>query len=205
MRRTKEEAEETKKKIVDAAVELFEVNGYEATRIEDVAEKAGLTRGAVYWHFKSKVDLYEYILTIFEQRLDLLVEESLQKTESPVERLRWLIINTITRQDILIGFRQIKMVAISNLKVIRTSGVLRKKGEKAAEKYMKILGRIVMNGMESGEIRKDVDPVHAAWLTAFFITGAIGANIHNPGLAELQESMSDIVDLFLKGIITSRK
>jgi TetR/AcrR family acrAB operon transcriptional repressor len=205
VRRTKEEAEETKRKIVDAAVGLFEINGYEATRIEDIAEKAGLTRGAVYWHFKSKFELYGYILSMFERQLDRLVEESRHETASPVSRLRWLIINMITRQEILVGFRQMKMVAVSNLKVIETSSVLQKKGEKAADKYMNVLGRIFADGIAAGEIRKEVDPVHAAWLTAFFVTGAIGLNLHKPGLVELQESVPDIVDLFLKGIVIRQK
>jgi len=202
MRRTKEEAEETKKKIVEAAVELFEINGYEATRIEDVADKVGLTRGAVYWHFKSKIDLYEYILTMFEKRLDRLIEESLQETTSPASRLRWLIVNMITRQEILVGFRQMKMVTISNLRVIKTSDILQKRGEKAADKYMKVLGQIITDGIAAGEIRKDVNPVHAAWLTAFFVAGAIGINMHKPGFIDLRESVPDIVDLFLKGIVT---
>jgi len=201
MRKTKEEAEETKKKIVESAVELFEINGYEATRIEDVAEKAGLTRGAVYWHFKTKVDLYEYILTMFEKRLDKLIEESARQTVSPVSRLQWLIVNMITRQEILVGFRQMKMVAISNLKVIKSTNILRKRGEKTADKYMKVLRQIVTEGIEAGEIREDVDPAHAAWLTAFVVAGAIGINLHKPALSELRESVSDIIDLFLKGII----
>ena len=48
MRRTKEEAEETKRKILNAAVELFEMRGYTATRIEDIAEKTGMTRQQVF-------------------------------------------------------------------------------------------------------------------------------------------------------------
>ncbi len=202
MRKTKEEAEETKKKIVESAVELFETNGYQATRIEDVAEKAGLTRGAVYWHFKTKVDLYEYILAMFEKRLDKLIEESSQQTESPMSRLRWLVVNMITGQEILVGFRQMKMVAISNLKVIKTSNILQKKGEKTADKYMKVLGQIVGEGIAAGEIRDDVDPVLAAWLTAFVVAGAIGINLHKPALSKLRDSVPDIVDLFLKGIVT---
>ncbi len=205
MRKTKEEAGETKKKIVESAVELFEINGYQATRIEDVAEKAGLTRGAVYWHFKTKIDLYEYILTMFEKRLDKLIEESAKQTASPVARLRWLIVNMITRQEILVGFRQMKMVAISNLKVMKASDILKKRGEKTADKYMKVLNQIVTEGIAAGEIRDDVDPVHAAWLTAFVVAGAIGINLHKPALSELRDSVPDIVKLFLKGIVTQEQ
>ncbi len=202
MRRTKDEAEETKKNIVEAAVELFEVNGYEATRIEDIAERAGLTRGAVYWHFKTKIDLYSYIFTMFEKRLDKLIAESEQQTASPISRLRWFIVNMITRQEILLGFRQMKIAAMSNFEFMRTSNILQKKGEKTALKYMKVLAQIVTEGIAAGEVREDVDPVHAAWLTAFFVAGAIGINLHKQAPAEMRDGVLDIVDLFLKGIVT---
>ena len=56
-RRTKAEAEQTRLKILKAALDLFVEKGYERTTFEDVAQRIGLTKGAVYWHFKSKPDL----------------------------------------------------------------------------------------------------------------------------------------------------
>ena len=57
-RRTKAEAEQTRQKILKAALDLFVENGYERTTFEDVADRIQLTKGAVYWHFKSKPDLF---------------------------------------------------------------------------------------------------------------------------------------------------
>jgi TetR/AcrR family acrAB operon transcriptional repressor len=56
-RRTKAEAEQTRLKILKAALDLFVEKGYERTTFEDVAGRIRLTKGAVYWHFKSKPDL----------------------------------------------------------------------------------------------------------------------------------------------------
>ena len=50
-------------------------------------------------------------------------------------------------------------------------------------------------------MREDVTPEHAAWLTAFFVAGAIGINLDKPELAPLAGSAESIVDLFMKGII----
>lgn len=60
-RRTKAEAEQTRMLILDAAVDLFYEKGVSATSLADIAARAGLTRGAIYWHFRNKVDLFNAI------------------------------------------------------------------------------------------------------------------------------------------------
>jgi AcrR family transcriptional regulator len=57
-RRTKAEAEETRETILDAAERLFFANGVKETSLERIAEEAAVTRGAIYWHFANKVDLF---------------------------------------------------------------------------------------------------------------------------------------------------
>lgn len=57
MRRSKEDAEQTRSAILDAAESLFCAQGVSASTLEGIARSAGVTRGAVYWHFKDKVDL----------------------------------------------------------------------------------------------------------------------------------------------------
>ena len=58
MRRTKSEAGKTRRRILDAALVLFDEKGYVATSLSDIAASAGITRGAVYWHFKNKADIF---------------------------------------------------------------------------------------------------------------------------------------------------
>jgi AcrR family transcriptional regulator len=57
-RKTKAAAEETREKILDAAELLFFERGVTQTSLEHVAEAAGVTRGAIYWHFSDKVALF---------------------------------------------------------------------------------------------------------------------------------------------------
>lgn len=57
-RRTKEEALETRNKLLDSAEYLFQSEGVSRTTLQDIAQHAGATRGAVYWHFKDKADLF---------------------------------------------------------------------------------------------------------------------------------------------------
>ncbi|HUG23744.1 TetR family transcriptional regulator [Piscinibacter sp.] len=57
-RRTKEEALETRHRILDAAELIFERRGVSRTSLQDIAQAAHVTRGAIYWHFKDKADLF---------------------------------------------------------------------------------------------------------------------------------------------------
>lgn len=57
MRRTKEDAAKTRREILSAAERLFLDNGYENVTLEHIAVSAGVTRGAIHWHFKNKQGL----------------------------------------------------------------------------------------------------------------------------------------------------
>jgi len=61
-RRTKAEAEQTREQILDAAEHVFFTKGVPATSLEDIAQAANVTRGAVYWHFKNKPDVLDAML-----------------------------------------------------------------------------------------------------------------------------------------------
>lgn len=62
MRRTKEDMLITRQQILDAGFDCFFEKGYEATSLVEVAERAGVTRGAIYWHFQNKLDLYHAVV-----------------------------------------------------------------------------------------------------------------------------------------------
>lgn len=58
MRRTKAEAAETRASILVAAEQLFFEKGVATSSLDEIAAAAGVTRGAIYWHFESKTDLF---------------------------------------------------------------------------------------------------------------------------------------------------
>lgn len=72
VRRTKFAAEETRKRILDAAEVCFCEKGISKTTLEMIAARAGCTRGAIYWHFSGKNDLLRKViervpLSLFEE------------------------------------------------------------------------------------------------------------------------------------------
>ena len=58
VKKTKEEALETRNNVLKAALKLFYEKGYQETSINDIAKAMGTTRGAVYWYFGCKGDIF---------------------------------------------------------------------------------------------------------------------------------------------------
>jgi TetR/AcrR family transcriptional regulator, acrAB operon repressor len=75
VRRTKEEALETRHRLLDAAEVLFQAQGVSQTSLQQIAQQAGATRGAIYWHFKDKADLFNAMM----ERVTLPLEQATQK------------------------------------------------------------------------------------------------------------------------------
>ena len=62
MRKTKIEALKTRQHLLDAALEVLWRNGVTRSSLQEIAQEAGVTRGALYWHFKNKEDLFDALL-----------------------------------------------------------------------------------------------------------------------------------------------
>lgn len=71
-RRTKEQSEQTRKTLIDTSFRLFCERGYSKTTLEEIAAASGVTRGALYWHFKGKEDI---LVTIFNEQTKWLTDE----------------------------------------------------------------------------------------------------------------------------------
>jgi TetR/AcrR family transcriptional regulator, acrAB operon repressor len=61
-RRTKQEAQATRSHILDTAELVFEQRGVSGTSLHEIAKAAGVTRGAIYWHFEDKADLFNAMM-----------------------------------------------------------------------------------------------------------------------------------------------
>lgn len=73
-RRTKEEAEQTRRDILQASLDMFCDKGYTRTTIDDIAKSINLTKGAIYWYFRNKPDI-----------LKALIVEDFQNTQAKLE------------------------------------------------------------------------------------------------------------------------
>lgn len=88
-RKTKEDAQKTRQQLIEAAIVVFSTRGVASTTLTDIAEAAGVTRGAIYWHFSSKSEIFN---AIWDQQLplcDLIFDQlSLTNNDDPLCVLR---------------------------------------------------------------------------------------------------------------------
>jgi TetR/AcrR family transcriptional regulator, acrAB operon repressor len=99
VKKTREEALATRESLLVAALQVFRERGVAHTRLSDVAQRAGVTRGAIYWHFKDKTELFQAVC----ERGTLPVEALLAEASQSVQR------------DPLATVRQLALMALSQL------------------------------------------------------------------------------------------
>ncbi|MBP5698601.1 MAG: TetR/AcrR family transcriptional regulator [Alphaproteobacteria bacterium] len=79
VRKCKEDAEKTRQAVLESALDVFTEKGYARTTFDEIAARAGFTKGAVYWYFKNKADLVAALIVEYTQRKQAEIEKSLPK------------------------------------------------------------------------------------------------------------------------------
>ena len=100
VRRTKKEAFETRQSIIDAAEQCFHEKGVSRASLTDIAHAAGVTRGAIYWHFQDKADLLDALFQRINMPLEALSEATRNPDEAhPLELFRELLTEVFRRVE----------------------------------------------------------------------------------------------------------
>lgn len=111
VRKTKIQAEATRDAILDAAERLFEVHGLSRTTLQDIASAAGVTRGAIYWHFSGKRELFdslmERVFLPFESAVLLLDSQSNESVQEKLSQHAIYLFKSILVNDRLRRFFEI--------------------------------------------------------------------------------------------------
>ena len=112
VRKTKEDAELTRQRIIDAARAVFLTRGVSRTTLEHIAAEAQVTRGAVYWHFKNKTEIFYAIrdrvfLPLIDRMDDTLATESLTDDIDALSQIENSLCDTINELNENIEMRQI--------------------------------------------------------------------------------------------------
>jgi TetR/AcrR family transcriptional repressor of mexAB-oprM operon len=91
MRKTKEDTEISKLRILLAAEEEFCQRGFVAANMDNIAKAAGLTKGAIFWHYKSKADLFKTTIQRATGRVKVIFQESFSSSRPIMEKCREII------------------------------------------------------------------------------------------------------------------
>lgn len=68
VRKSKEDAEKTRQAILESALDIFSEKGYAKTTFDEIAARAGFTKGAIYWYFRNKADLVAALIVEYVER-----------------------------------------------------------------------------------------------------------------------------------------
>ncbi|MBN1130115.1 MAG: TetR family transcriptional regulator [Chitinispirillaceae bacterium] len=91
MRKTKKDTELSKLSILLAAEEEFCRHGFTAANMDSIAKAAGLTKGAIFWHYKSKADLFKATIKRATGRLTTIFQETFSSSRPIMEKCREII------------------------------------------------------------------------------------------------------------------
>lgn len=92
--------------MLDAAIEALAKDGIQATSVQDIADAAGLSKGAVHYHFESKDDLLERVLEQCCDRIERRITGAFEEPGLPMERIRRALAEMwALRRDVAPEFR----------------------------------------------------------------------------------------------------
>jgi TetR/AcrR family acrAB operon transcriptional repressor len=200
-RRTKEEAQATRERLLDAAETIFRDRGVTRTSLAEVATAAGMTRGAVYWHFKDKADLFRSMCDRATLPLDTMFERAGETLErDPLGTLRTLSIGALQSlatdpraQNVFeIVFHKSELV--DDLAGIATTQA-RERGTCLAQ-----IEEIVRQSAALGQLPADVDPHLATQGLHALMVGIMHEWVLDPAAYDLHAAAPALIDMFLAGL-----
>ncbi|MBN1997956.1 TetR family transcriptional regulator [candidate division KSB1 bacterium] len=157
MRRTREDSEATHQQLLKAGLRIFSEKGYAAARLSDVAYAAGVTRGAIYWHFKNKKDLF---LALFRKNVDPLfdtIKDVLEDKSSPLGKIRTILTIVLEKIDTDADFRANQNLEFAETKLLSDIPELQQYLTNRAANSYKLFIDMIESGVKNGEIRNDID------------------------------------------------
>lgn len=201
MRKTKEEAAVTREKLMNSALSVFSRKGYASTTLEDVAHEVGVTRGAVYWHFGSKAELYNELMAEFSARASSIVQNAAAEGGSLTDILRRVFIRLLEAVENDPTLREI--MEINLFKTERSTELLTGQQQRleGSRSLMASIAAVMAKGAASGELRGDLDPLDMARAFLAMNNGAIYLWLSDPTAFALRTSAPSLADIYLQGIL----
>ncbi|MCP4219257.1 MAG: TetR family transcriptional regulator [bacterium] len=205
MKKTKEDAALTRNAVLAAATEVFARKGYARTSLVEVAKEAGMTRGAIYWHFSNKHQLLSAVINECDARLEARIDKILDTEKSPLTRTKKLITEFIL---IIIGEKEFRLMeeimVFKNSPEVELQELYHIHMENIKE-YRELIADLIHEGIEAGEFsqRLNVETVVVAMTT--FIAGIKTAWLSDiictsPEGFSLEEKAGELAELFIYGI-----
>ena len=204
VRRTREEALATRSLILDTAELVFEQRGVSGTSLHEIARAAGLTRGAIYWHFKDKAALFDAMM----ERARLPLEASgllggLRGADITVSQMRDGLVAVLKH---VVNDPQMKRVfAIASHKVeyAGETQALRERHVRVRSECLADMEHTLKRAMRRGELARRMPARAAAVGLHALVDGLLQNWMLAPGDFDLVKVGGQVVDAYLGGLATA--
>ncbi|WP_319760680.1 TetR family transcriptional regulator [Maridesulfovibrio sp.] len=196
-RKTKEEAEKTRQALLASAFKVFNEKGYAKTTLQDIAQDAGVTRGAVYWHFKNKTDLFGKLFDYaFMPVRDLLFNKFEEKL-NPKEMLSSLMQVWIRHAGTEENFRAAFGIMFNKTEWSEELMPFKMKFREYEYKFIKKTEKIIAQGQQDGVFRDELKPSVAAAQYFSILLGLAQYSQFFPDEVDIHGEAESLIEMFM--------
>jgi TetR/AcrR family acrAB operon transcriptional repressor len=202
-RKTKEDALATRELILDAAERVFHQRGVSRTSLQEIAKDAGLTRGAIYWHFENKGELFHAMMErVTLPMMARMTEITPQDEERPMEKIRR---NTAAALHTIANDPQVRRVfeiATQKVEYVDELQNLRERQIAGRNECIDDMHRLMQIAKDKGYMRREMD-IRTATLGMFALIGGLKYNwLLDPQAFDLEVVGLAALDAYLDGLKT---
>jgi len=204
VRKTKEDAAITRLRIIDAAREVFLIRGVSRTTIEQIALQANLTRGAVYWHFNNKTELFEAMreqvfLPLIDRIDDAVLNES---SDDPLNSIEQYFCDIIKNLEQSITTQQTYEIMMTKCEYVDELAVVLKQILNTCQNVVQKLEIIYQRAHDKGLLHEHHRPADLALDSHLFFVGLLNMWIKD---TECQYIRDNAIEIIRKHIQLKRK
>lgn len=194
--RRERKKEETRHRIVGTAVDLFQRNGFEATTVDEISERADVAKGTFFNYFPRKEAILEAVHEMQIVEIEAASDEILASDRSAIEMM---VESTRRGCEIYTRARDVSRAVILN--VLKNPPGTSASAMKTHERIQAVVQRFIEKGVATGALRADLDVERATYLVRgnFFFTMLVWLCCPEPPY-DLKEEMVARLHLILDGI-----
>jgi TetR/AcrR family acrAB operon transcriptional repressor len=200
VRRTKEEAQETRNRILDTAEQVFVKKGVSNTSLAQLAEAAGVTRGAIYWHFRNKADLFDAMMSRVVLPMEEMAARAGDNMEDPLAHVRACALNVLEHLTTDAQCQRVFEICCHKVEYVDEMVQVRQRHIEARNNCLKHMERGLRNAAKKGLLASAVNPRLAAVGLHALVDGLIVNWVLDPGYLPLARDAKALVDQYLDSL-----
>lgn len=200
-KKTKEEAEKTRNAILDAAIKIFSEKGVTTTSLEEIAKAADVTRGAVYWHFKNKTEIFDALHDrLYQPVTEMILQDLEQDHPRPLQQMQDLCINLLQELDHNEQKRQALSLFLVNCNYTGELAAYRQQHEDRKNETLALFSRYFEQAKKKGSIAESADSEILTLGLSCYMKGIVVEYLNDPASFNIGDRAPKLIKLFFTAI-----